>query len=31
LELEQGRVRAVIISAVTKAAERARGLQPAQK
>jgi pyrroline-5-carboxylate reductase len=28
-ELEQGRLRAVIISAVTKAAERAKGLQPA--
>ncbi len=28
LELEQGKLRAVIISAVTKAAERARGLQP---
>jgi pyrroline-5-carboxylate reductase len=28
LELEQGRLRAVIISAVTKAAERAKALQP---
>lgn len=30
LELEQGKLRAVIISAVTKAAERAKGLQPAK-
>lgn len=30
LELEQGKLRAVIISAVTKATERAKGLQPAK-